>query len=131
MKKPTLRDDIEAARFWESREPLDYLSETERVKTPRAPKTQAISLRLDPTILGLARRMARRKGIGYQTLIKIWITEAVGREVERGATHEMGSAFRVFTEHFIIDTAHKTFSLPKLLQPKSAEISSAPEELHK
>jgi len=131
MKKPTFRDDAEAARFWESREPLDYISETERVKTPRAPKTQAISLRLDPTILGLARRMARRKGIGYQTLIKIWITEAVGREVERGATHEMGSAFRVFTEHFIIDTAHKTFSLPKLLQPKSAEISSAPEELHK
>ena len=131
MKKPTFRDDAEAARFWESREPLDYISETERVKTPRAPKTQAISLRLDPTILGLARRMARRKGIGYQTLIKIWITEAVAREVERGATHEMDSLFRFLADPFIIDTAHMTFSLPKLLQPKSAEISSAPEELHR
>jgi len=131
MKKPTLRDDAEAARFWESHEPLDYISETDRVKTPRAPKTQAISLRLDPTILGLARRMARRKGIGYQTLIKIWITEAVAREVDRGATREMDSLFRFLADPFIIDTAHMTFSLPKLLQPKSGEISSAPEELHR
>lgn len=131
MKKPTFRDDAEAARFWESHEPLDYISEADRVKTPRAPKTLAISLRLDPTILGLARRMARQKGIGYQTLIKIWITEAVAREVDRGATREMDSLFRFLADPFIIDTAHMTFSLPKLLQPKSAEISSAPEELHR
>ncbi len=96
MTKPRFKNDEEAARFWEIHEPMDYISETSSVERPRPPKSQAISLRLDPTILGLVRRIARRKGIGYQTLIKIWITDAVSHELDSGLGRPIEHMFSAF-----------------------------------
>jgi hypothetical protein len=44
-----------------------------RVKT-------AISLRLEPEHIALARRIAARKSIGYQTQLRLWIVEGIRRE---------------------------------------------------
>ena len=133
MKKPTFKNDADAARFWETHEPMDYISDTTRVEPPRPPKSQAISLRLDPTILGLARRIARRKGIGYQTLLKMWITAAVSREIDRGVTEP---AARMFLEWVAtlpgVASPDNTFAPPDtsryLSTPEIVEPSSAPQE---
>ena len=133
MKKPRFKNDEEAARFWESHEPMDYISETRRVQTPRPPRSQAISLRLDPTMLGLTKRIARRKGIGYQTLLKIWITEAVSREIDRSLTGPLerilGDWITPVFEVASRDTTHTPLETPRYLSPpKIAELSSAEQE---
>jgi predicted DNA binding CopG/RHH family protein len=43
-----------------------------------------IALRLPETDLAQARKIADRKGIGYQTLLKMLVHEGLGREARRG-----------------------------------------------
>jgi hypothetical protein len=45
------------------------------------PPSQPIKLRIPTADLALARELAARKGIGYQTLLKMFIHEALQREV--------------------------------------------------
>ncbi len=128
MKKPIFKDDEEAARFWETHEPMDYMSETTLVEAPRPPKSQAISLRLDPTILGLAKRIARRKGIGYQTLIKIWITEAVSREMDRGVSEPMERILNAWAANLpSLDTTSAPIAAPVFTAPETRQLTSAEE----
>lgn len=56
------------------------------VKRRLAEKQAAISttIRLDPTDLSLAKQQAERKGLRYQTYLKMLLHEALGRE-ERNA----------------------------------------------
>jgi predicted DNA binding CopG/RHH family protein len=43
-----------------------------------------IAIRLPEADLAQARKVAERKGIGYQTLLKILVHEGLGREARRG-----------------------------------------------
>jgi hypothetical protein len=43
-----------------------------------------IALRLPEADLAQARKIAERKGIGYQTLLKMLVHEGLGREARRG-----------------------------------------------
>ena len=43
----------------------------------------AISLRLEPEQFAKAKRIARRKSIGYQTQLRLWIAEGIRREAKR------------------------------------------------
>lgn len=45
----------------------------------RPPKKQ-MSLRLDPDAIEQLKAIAARKGIGYQTLIRIWVMEQLAQE---------------------------------------------------
>jgi predicted DNA binding CopG/RHH family protein len=45
----------------------------------RLPKKQ-ISLRLDPEVIIQLKTIAARKGIGYQTLIRMWVMERLSQE---------------------------------------------------
>jgi len=47
---------------------------------PKKEASQAISLRLQPSDIERAKRLATKKGIGYQTLLKMIIHEALERE---------------------------------------------------
>jgi len=44
---------------------------------PRHSETESISLRLPKTMLAIIKEMARREGLGYQTLIKQWLDEKI------------------------------------------------------
>ena len=46
--------------------------------------TTQIAIRLPGTDLAQARRIADRKGIGYQTLLKMLVREGLAREARRG-----------------------------------------------
>ena len=43
-----------------------------------------LSLRLERRQIDEARRIAQRKGLGYQTLMRVWIQEGIDREKKAG-----------------------------------------------
>jgi predicted DNA binding CopG/RHH family protein len=80
---PKFTNEKEESEFWDTHDLADYLDETTPMDVTfvdaRPPKTQ-ISLRLDPETIAKLKALARRKGIGYQTLIRIWLLERLGQE---------------------------------------------------
>jgi predicted DNA binding CopG/RHH family protein len=79
---PHFATDEEAAEFWDTHVFTDYWDDMEPADDVRFPhiKLKQISLRLAPTQIERLKRIAAGKGIGYQTMIRMWITERVRRE---------------------------------------------------
>lgn len=86
-KKPKLPDfkkmsDLEIAKFWEEHDAAEFWPEMAVEKeafVDKRPK-KAISMRLDIETLAQLRRIADAKGIGYQTLIRMWIKERLRQD---------------------------------------------------
>ncbi|HRW08771.1 MAG TPA: CopG family antitoxin [Caldilineaceae bacterium] len=77
-KLPIFVNEQEEAEFWDTHDSTEFLDETEPVETQfvdqRTTKKQ-ITIRLEPATIEQLKRVARTKGIGYQTLIRLWVTE--------------------------------------------------------
>lgn len=74
--------DIEIAKFWDEHDAAEFWPEMKEEKEPfvdKRPK-KAISMRFDADTLEQLRRIAEAKGIGYQTLIRMWIKERLKQE---------------------------------------------------
>ena len=82
-KIPPLKTDQEAAEFWDTHDFADYWDDTEPVAdvTFAAMPLKQVCLRLSPGQIERVKRIARSKGIGYQTLLRVWITERERQEV--------------------------------------------------
>jgi len=82
-KIPQFASEQEEAEFWATHDATEFLDETKPVNMTfvdaRPPKKQ-ISLRLDPEVINQLKTVASRKGIGYQTLIRMWVMERLGQE---------------------------------------------------
>lgn len=82
-KLPKFANEQEEAEFWDTHESTDFLDDTEPVDVifvdARPPKKQ-ISLRLDPEAIDKLKTIAQRKGVGYQTLIRMWVMERLAQE---------------------------------------------------
>ncbi|MEZ4734554.1 MAG: CopG family antitoxin [Caldilineaceae bacterium] len=77
-KLPQFTTEQEEAEFWDSHDSTDFLNDTEEVDVlfvDARPTKKQISLRLDPTAIDQIKRIAKTKGIGYQTLIRMWVME--------------------------------------------------------
>ena len=63
--------------------PTKYLEDTEPVEVTfvdaRVPK-KLISVRFDNETIESLKAVARKKGIGYQTLIRLWVNERLDQE---------------------------------------------------
>ena len=87
MKKPKIppfNSYEEEAKFWDTHDTTKYLGEFKptNVKFPK-PRMKLVSMRLpEPAIVGL-KRLAARKGIGYLTLIRIWVAEKYSEEAKK------------------------------------------------
>lgn len=94
-KIPKFKSDDEEAKWWASAKGREFLK---LQSTARAPKKRQgsplvtdlnrassiqIALRLPAPDLAKAREIAGRKGIGYQTLLKILVHEGLRREARR------------------------------------------------
>ncbi len=79
---PHFEDDEEAAEFWDTHSIVDYLDDME----PAPDVTFALSplkqvcLRLSEAQVAELKEIAAAKGIRYQTLIRMWVTEKVQQE---------------------------------------------------
>ncbi len=79
---PSFTDEAAERRFWETHDSADYLDwgKAERVRLPRVkPSTTAISIRLPVGLLERIKVAANRQDVPYQSLIKVWLAERVGK----------------------------------------------------
>jgi CopG antitoxin of type II toxin-antitoxin system len=83
---PSFASEDEEAAFWSTHELSEELLANmgpidDKVLPP--PRTRPVSLRFDEYTLERARALARKRHIGYQTLMKEFITERLYEEEKR------------------------------------------------
>lgn len=79
---PTFASDEEAAEFWDAHSTADYTAELEPAPDIRfsIQNLKQISLRLSPKQISSLKLISTRKGIGYQTMVRMWIAERLQQE---------------------------------------------------
>jgi predicted DNA binding CopG/RHH family protein len=80
---PKLRDESEEARWWEQQSDAMFAFASEHGlsgKRPAAGLTRPTSIRLRAEDIQRARKLAARRGIGYQTYLKMLLHEALEKE---------------------------------------------------
>jgi hypothetical protein len=94
---PKFANEAEEADWWTSRQGREFVKQksAEPLKKGIAPRgsrlvgqlnrtpTVQIALRLPEPDITKAREIASRKGVGYQTLLKMLVHEGLGREARR------------------------------------------------
>ena len=91
-KLPDWRSDKAVQAFWEHHDfaEVEHLFKRVEARFPK-PRKRLVSLRVGESTLAALRAVANRKGIGYLTLARMWITERLGREIQqlhpRSAAH--------------------------------------------
>jgi predicted DNA binding CopG/RHH family protein len=79
---PKFKSDEEAAEFWDTHDLTDYEDELETVEDvvfdlkPLKP----VCLRLPEQQIARLKRIAATKGMGYQTMVRMWIMEKAREE---------------------------------------------------
>ena len=82
-KTPKFATLQEEADFWDTHDSTDYLDNTTAVDVTfvaARPRKAQISLRLDPQTIAQLKTVATRRGVGYQTLIRMWVLERLSQE---------------------------------------------------
>lgn len=82
MKKniPNFQTIEEEAKFWEETNTTDYNFESEEwINSPKKP----VTIRLNEGYIDLAKQLAERLGMGYQTLLRSWIAERLLKEAHK------------------------------------------------
>ena len=97
MKKmPKFKTEEEETRFWDTHSPLDYPCEFMDVKEPfefapsllkkaaerREERKRSLTLRMGQRQIDLAKVIAKYRGLGYQTLMRIWVIEGIRQEIK-------------------------------------------------
>ena len=85
---PRFRSDEEAAEYFDTHDTAELAETLPEVPGPivdaRLP-LKPISLRLPPETIAAAKQVARDKGIAYQTLLRLWISERLAEERRRAS----------------------------------------------
>ncbi|MGH2542135.1 MAG: CopG family antitoxin [Ardenticatenaceae bacterium] len=82
-KIPRFANEAQEAAFWDTHDATEFLDETEPVDVTfvdARPSKGEISLRLDPDVMDRLQAVAEREGVGYRTLIRLWVMERLGQE---------------------------------------------------
>lgn len=75
---PKFKNIAEEAKFWDTHDVTDYLSEMELVDIeflPRQKKEEAITIRIEPKLKSRLEKLARSYGINLSALARMWIIE--------------------------------------------------------
>jgi hypothetical protein len=98
LQMPKFKSEGEEADWWASRAGRSYLKQKSAAARSRGTtargsnlvaklseqRSTQIAIRLPGTDLAQARKIAARKGIGYQTFLKMLVHEGLAREARRG-----------------------------------------------
>lgn len=97
------------AERWSNRE-VDLRSwEMAAEAVPRQRESVAISLRLPAKMLDILREFARRRGIGYQVLMKTWLDDRIRSEAHQ--LRDRGKVIKLHQTNIIRSAA--TFRAPE------------------
>ena len=80
---PTFLNEKEESDFWDSHDSTEFMDSTEEVDmqfTDNRAAMKQISLRLEQHTINEIKLVAKQKGIGYQTLIRMWVIERLHGE---------------------------------------------------
>ena len=79
---PRFKSEHEEARFWKTHSITEFEDDLVEVKDVhfRKPRKRLISLRVDDHMVASLKSTAAKKGLGYLTLIRMWIAERLMRE---------------------------------------------------
>ena len=78
---PAFASIEEEAQFWDTHSTADYEDEFKPVQVRFAKNlSQGITIRLDPATLGQVRALAKTKGMGPTTLIRMWVLERLQKD---------------------------------------------------
>ncbi len=91
-KVPEFRNEEEEARFWDEHDSMEFIEDFEPVDIKLSPKLEyeilrkrelkkPVTLRLEPSQIDAVKKIAIQKGLPYQTLIRLWITERIRNEI--------------------------------------------------
>ncbi|MEX2264223.1 MAG: CopG family antitoxin [Bryobacteraceae bacterium] len=83
MEMPDFKSEAEEARWWD--EHRDFVADLLIRHGRRAVPTKSVTVRLPVTDISRARELADKRGIGYQTLIKSLLHEALKREAKKAS----------------------------------------------
>jgi predicted DNA binding CopG/RHH family protein len=81
---PKFRDEDEEREFWSTHDTTDYLdwSKAKRLRFAKLrPSVRSISLRLPEALLERLKLLANRHDIPYQSLMKVYLSERVEKEI--------------------------------------------------
>lgn len=80
---PKFKSEDEEREFWDTHDFTDYQDQFEPVELDLSdlkPSTKTISLRLPEFLLADIKRLANKKDVPYQSLMKIFLAQSVDRE---------------------------------------------------
>ncbi|MDQ6679411.1 MAG: BrnA antitoxin family protein [Pseudomonadota bacterium] len=81
---PRFASESAERKYWETHDSTGHVdwSRAQRVRLPNLkPTSKSISLRLPIGLLEALRIEANRRDVPYQSLIKVWLSEKVGKKV--------------------------------------------------
>jgi len=80
---PKFKNEDQEREFWATHDATDYFNESMRVELDLSelkPSTKPITIRLPISIIGNLKRIANKKDVPYQSLMKIMLTEQIKKE---------------------------------------------------
>jgi predicted DNA binding CopG/RHH family protein len=83
-KIPDFKNDKEEAEFWDTHSTADYIdwSKAEETIFPNLKlSSESISIRLPAPLLAHIKALANQKGVPYQSLMKVYLSEKVDEEL--------------------------------------------------
>jgi len=82
-KRLTDEELAREAECWDKRELTPSDCEDAPDLVPGAGQSEAVSIRLPKRLLAILEEFARRKGIGFQVLVKRWLDDRIRKEYEQ------------------------------------------------
>ena len=79
---PEFEDEAAEAAFW-AKHSLDARLMNASLHRQNVRESTTITLRFDPQMLSRIKRLARRRYLNYQSMIKQWLSERLEDEVSR------------------------------------------------
>ena len=79
---PQFDDEIAEAAYWAGTSIAPRLMELALVRSGETTESVTISLRMDPRMLSKIKRLARVRYLGYQRMIKQWLSERLEQEAK-------------------------------------------------
>ncbi|HXE72034.1 MAG TPA: CopG family antitoxin [Candidatus Nitrosotenuis sp.] len=83
---PEFADDDEAAAFWAEHEPEQFGLATRKVRLGEKAQRRrklSVTMLMDPWLKQALEELASRRGVGYQTLARMWLAERVQQELQK------------------------------------------------
>ena len=75
-KIPKFKSEKEAARFWSQKSSFDYPGEFKHKE-----RKKSLTLRMEHSLILLAKIIAKQRGDYYQSLLRSWIREGILKEL--------------------------------------------------